>query len=742
MIKFLPFCLLALICAATSASGQVPSEADESESRVLEEIIVTAQKIGEQNRLDVPLSITAIGEEELDRRILRGMDDYLRYVPGTSFIDRGTGRNAAIIRGITSDPGRGGVITGIYVDEIPLQGLGIFETGSPNVGLVDVERVEVLRGPQGTLYGAGSMAGTIRTLTRAPQLDAFDGYIRLGGSDTSGAGGFNSDLRAVVNIPLAEDRFALRAVAYRFDDSGYIDNVATSDPAKIAAAELFNARFSSQPEDRGAQEVEGFRLGALWRVNDQLDIRFAAQGQQTDQDGLPTIDVLQGSYEQSRFARLAGTDEGMADDLELYSLTIQYDAEHWSLLSSSAWVDYEASIDWDVGLFFLDALGGIEPPYWLYQADSNNVFVQELRWSWNADGRWRAVVGAFYEDRDFAFVERINFEGFPDPFDGLFDDDSRFESNAKRESYFADATVSITGQFEATAGYRNYSLDGGGLGSSPEDRQSGDTWKAGLNWRPDSVFLGEESLLYVLWAEGFRPGFEVREPPERCDLDGDGIIDEVGLPWQNIDFDDVSSIEIGYKASFAQQRVAVEAAAFKIDWTGLRIDEVVPAPCASTLPFNAGSAESKGFEFAMSALLTDALQLDLSASWLSAELSEDGLLGAAGSRLPGSPDFNASVGLEYTFETAGRPAWVRGDAAWVGDYYNTLEETLPKIGDYATLNLSGGVDLGQWSLEFFVTNLTDSDALTWANPIWVPYDRESRLRPRTIGIRVGYGFGG
>jgi len=252
----------------------------------------------------------------------------------------------------------------------------------------------------------------------------------------------------------------------------------------------------------------------------------------------------------------------------------------------------------------------------------------------------------------------------------------------------------------------------------------------------------EEPLVYALWSEGFRPGFEINDPPDRCDPDGDNIIDEVGLPWENIDFDDVSSIEVGYKANFAQNRVAFEAAAFKIDWTGIRVDVVVPLPCASTLPFNAGAAESEGFEFALSALLGDSLQLDVSASWLKVELSRDGLLGPAGSRLPGSPDFNAMIGLEYGFDLGGNDAWLRGDVAHVGDYFNTLEETPPMLGDYTTISLSGGVDFGEWSLEVFANNLTDSDDLTWANPIWVPYDRESRLRPRTIGARLGYRFGG
>jgi len=730
-----------ILCTASAVQGQVEDASDADANIVLEEVVVTAQKQGEQNMLDVAMSVSAIGHDELVKRNLQGMNDYLRSEPGTNFIDRGTGRNSVIIRGITSDPGRGGVITGVYIDETPVQGLGLFETGSPDLGLVDIERVEVLRGPQGTLYGAGSMSGTIRTLTRAPELDAFGGYVKLGRSVTSGYGGDNNDVQAVFNIPLIKDELAIRAVAYRFDNGGYIQNVAATDPAKLAGEELFNARLSDSVSGRGALEIKGYRMGALWRVNDSLDIRFTALSQKNDQDGIPTIDVLQGPYEQSRYARLDGSDEGMAGDLQLYSLTINYDAENWSLLSASGWIDSKASIDWDVGLFFLDFMDGVEPPMWIYQADENEVFTQELRWTWDAGGRWKALAGLFYEKRDYVSVDSNHMEGYPDPFEGFFEFYDRFESSGTRRSVFVDVTVDLTDQLEATAGFRSYNIAGGGLFASEGDRQSGETWKLGSNWRPEIAFLGEDPLFYVLWAEGFRPGFEAGKPPDRCDPDGDGIIDEIGLPWQNINFDDVSSLELGYKASFAQHRISVEAAAFDIDWTGLRLDLTVPAPCASTLPFNAGAAESKGFEFALSALLTDRFLMHISASWVSAQLSEDGLLGSAGSRLPGSPEFNASLGLEYGFELGGYSSWVRGDAAYVGDYFNSLEETPPRLGDYTTINLTGGIDFDHWSVEVFVINLTDSNASTWANPIWAPYDRETRLQPRTIGARLGYSFG-
>jgi len=721
------------LVGAAAASAEPGAEVSNSYQSVLEEVIVTAQKRGDEKLLDVAMSISALSSDEIAKRNLKGMNDYLRYEPGTNFIDRGTGRNSAIIRGISSDPGRGGAITGIYIDEIPLQGLDIYDTGSPDLGLVDVERVEVLRGPQGTLYGAGSMSGTVRTLTRAPELDAFGGYAKAGGSVTSGYGNDNNEIEAVVNIPVVDKRFALRVVGYRFDRSGYIKNVGNQDPAKLAAVDLFNARVSDRAGDRGALKTKGFRLGALWRVTDRLDIRFTAIGQQNDQDGIPTIDPLQGSYEQSRFTRLDGSDESMSDDLGIYALTATYTAKNWSLLSATAWTDYRADINWDVGIFFLDYLDGIETPMWIHQATDNELLTEELRWTWDAGGRWRFLLGAFYEHRKGFWIDSNHTEGYPDPYGGFFElPEDHHSFNEKRKSVFGDATFGLTQSLELTGGYRRYRM---------ADRDSGDTWKAGLNWRPQTDLLGEEALVYALWGEGFRPGFQVGDPPSRCDQNNDGIIDVIGLPWNNVISDKLKSLEFGYKASFARRRLSVEAAVFDIDWTGLRVDVVVGSPCGYTLPFNAGAAKSKGLEFEVSALLTDRLKLDVAGSWVNAELSGDSSLGSAGSRLPGSPQFNISLALEYGFELAGHSAWLRCDAAYVGDYYNTLAETAPRLGDYATVDLGAGVDLARWSLELYVKNLTDSDALTWANPIFAPYDRQSRLRPRTIGARLGYRFG-
>jgi len=745
------FLLLFLSGYGLSSWGQ----ATESDSEdiygppVLEEIIVTAQKIGEQNLLDVPLSVTAIGEDELARRNIKGMDDYLRFQPGTNFVDRGVSRNSAIIRGITADPGRGGAIAGVYIDETPVQGLG-FAGGSPDLKLVDVERVEVLRGPQGTLYGGGSMSGTVRTLTRAPDTSAFEGWVRLGGSETAGFGGFNSEAEAMINLPLADERFALRGVVYRFDNSGYIRNVGTTDPIKVNSASVFETRLNDRVNDRGNDTYKGYRIGALWHATDRLDIRLTAMGQKIEQDGFPTTDWRQAPFEQSRFARLDGRDENLFDDFKLYSILVDYAAENWSLLSSTSWTDYDYGFNWDVGLFFLDALDGLEPPYWLYQGGPADVFTQELRWNWDAGGRWRILVGAFYQDQNLGFDQNLNWESSPelDPFDGFFVHIDRGDDDIEQTSVFADANYQLSDQWELTAGVRRYQFDvsnrwrSGGNDDTVKSSETGNSWKAGVNWYTETLALGEAPLIYATWSQGFRPGRPVGPAPSNCDLDGDGIIDENGLQWRDIESDELDSLELGYKTEFAQRRVSAQTAVFDISWDGIPIDIAVGGSCASTLPFNAGSARSRGFEFALSALLTDSLQLDLTASWVNAELTEDAPgVGMDGDRLPGSPEYNTALGLEYDFQWGGFPGWARSDLSWVGGYYSTLQKDPPKLGDYLTVDLATGMAFDHWSVDLYVQNLTDEAALTWANPIWAPYPRGSVLRPRTFGARVGYRFG-
>jgi outer membrane cobalamin receptor len=201
--------------AGSICAGAVVAE-DYPDAPALEEIIVTAQKRGAESLQDVAMSAAVISSELIDLKQLVGMNDYLRILPSVNFQEYGAGRSTIIIRGTTADPMLGTQTTGVYIDEVPLGGMGDFETSSPELKLVDVNRVEVLRGPQGTLYGSGSVGGAVRIITEQPQLDEFSGSVAGSWSYTAGQGSENYDAQGVINIPLKEDVFALRAVAYYF----------------------------------------------------------------------------------------------------------------------------------------------------------------------------------------------------------------------------------------------------------------------------------------------------------------------------------------------------------------------------------------------------------------------------------------------------------------------------------------------------------------------------------------------
>ena len=228
--------ILAMAVGLFAGAGSVPGAFAEgvTEQGRIDEILVTATK-RETSLQDTAMSISAIGGDAIAKQNLVSMDDYLRNVPGVSFQDRGAGQNSIVIRGMATNPQLDtGSTAGAYFGETPVANMrgpaSLDAGGNADVKLVDIERVEVLRGPQGTLYGAGSMAGTVRIIPNAPKLDALEGSIATRYSNTADAGGDSYSVQAVINIPVIEDKLAVRGVAYRFDNSGFVDNVAASQP--------------------------------------------------------------------------------------------------------------------------------------------------------------------------------------------------------------------------------------------------------------------------------------------------------------------------------------------------------------------------------------------------------------------------------------------------------------------------------------------------------------------------------
>ena len=382
-------------------------EAATSQSAI-DEIIVTANK-REQSLQDTAMSISAIGNDEIYKKGLVSMEDYLGSVPGVSMIDRGVGRNAIIIRGISADPTFGDPTTGVYFGDTPVTGSSFFG-GNSDIKLVDIERIEVLRGPQGTLYGAASLAGTVRNIPNQPNMEDIGGEIKLGLSAMAKEGSDGNSVVGTVNLPIIEEKLALRASAYRFENSGYIKNVAGSDAGKTAIANAFNApELALNQDDIGASEYIGGRVALRWEPTEELDLTLTYLTQDLEQNGLPEVELQQGQYEQARlqlgpFAPKGS--EGLVDDIDLTNIVLNYDFGWAILTSSSSWYEEDSARYTDLSVFTAF-------PFTQQPERRVDVFAEEFRIASQFDGPLQFIAGIYYEDIENVFDLTNFYAGDP-----------------------------------------------------------------------------------------------------------------------------------------------------------------------------------------------------------------------------------------------------------------------------------------------------------------------------------------
>ena len=551
--------------SATSVIGQEAGGGQETDGGfVLEEIVVTATK-RETSLQDTAMSISAIGSEGIDKRNLVGMGDYLNTVPGVTMQDRGASQNSVIIRGIASDPQLEESTVGIYFGETPVTGLGSTTSGdlsgSADIKFVDIERIEVLRGPQGTLYGSGSMGGTVRVIPASPNLEELEGKVVARYSETGGDGGNNHMLQGVANIPLIDDQLAIRAVVYKFDNSGYIKNVAASQPEGGGPGFESAIQATGVAKDRGdvgSDEYTGYRLSGLWQPLEDLKITLSYLQQDIEQDGVPEVNPgLQGDFQQVRLGVGPGGShyEFMENEIEITNALIEYDFGWASLSSSSSWADYTATNENDISFFmFIPASSRFE--------SDDELFVEELRLTSQLDGDVQFVLGAYYEDSEYTSAGPTRWTGDPalagpDPFI-WFTGQNR---NTDQLAIFGEITYDFTEQLAVTLGARHFDYDqdytssftmGSGLPDVSEEKpqeETGETYKINISYTPD-----DESLLYFQWAEGFRLGSTTAPLSPACDVDNDGILDDVGFPAPDtIDSDTSESFELGFKTQIGDR---------------------------------------------------------------------------------------------------------------------------------------------------------------------------------------------
>ncbi len=752
--------------AGEESKGQAGAHAQAQETPAkssVEEIIVTATKRAERLQ-DVPMSIAVIGSQDIERRGLIGMEDYLRSIPGVSQVDLGVRSNGIVIRGISTQPAFENINTGItvgsYFDETSITGAAGLSAGGIDIRPVDIERIEVLRGPQGTAYGSSSLSGTLRIIPKKPQLDRFAGKVAAAYSDTGGFGGDNTMLQGVLNIPIVADKFAVRAVGYRYDDSGFYRNVAGIDPIALARAQaggITNLVSGYVQDDVGRMLSTGGRLSALWQATANLSLSMNFLTQKLEQDGLPESGSrfgATGKYEQTRYPILSSRaqirgETGEASDTrsDLANIVLNYDFGWAALTSAASWIESTTAGAVDYFQFFPVPLGN-------HGASDFKSFSNETRVASRLAGRFQFLVGVFYENmRENRYSQTLYAPGAPVPNPYGTDPayNGEFNRPVEQRALFGEISYDLTDKLTATVGGRYFkyekdedSLTEGGLIGVPfgtasvthlQSSESHSKFKASLRYEPT-----EKAMLYGSWSQGFRLGRPTSGVFASCDGDNDGLIDGTGISvasTRRVDSDFLDNYEIGGKFTLFDRRLMIDTAVYHIDWTGMPANVLVGS-CPLTFQANAGEATSDGAELQITAWLRDGLKIDIGGGYTKAELTQDVPLQGwrSGDRLPGSPRFSANLAAQYDFNVAGYGAFIRADSFYVGRFYGDFRQTAPGVGDYVKVDARAGVSIRNVSVELFVRNMTNEQAFTWVTttPSWLV------MRPRTVGVQVGYAF--
>ncbi len=695
----------------------------------IEEIIVTATK-REQSLIEVPMSVTVFSGASLERMNADRFADYAGQVPGLTLNPNGGNTAKFAIRGITTSTSQSNTQApvAIYHDDLPvLNSFAPFVT--PDLRLFDIKRVEILRGPQGTLFGSGALGGAIRVITNKPVLNDYAGKATTSLSTTKG-GDPSYAFNAMANIPLVEDRLALRMVAYYRKDGGYVDNIVRNE------------------KDTDSQDSIGGRVMLKWEPIETLSVLATVNAQKDSPDDR-SFTFVNGPVDQND----SFTAEPAKLDFITANLVVNYDLGFAALTSSSTFFTRNESLRNDVTPAFqpvvasLGLAGGI-----LDQLDGDtNGWAQEVRLASQGETRLRWLLGVFLitADRDSVEAVRTNgvdsvleMIGFPTagagfPTDTIFG--SIIDIRTTEKAVFGEATYHLTDRFLATFGMRWFGNrqklvagTGGFLaaGIPATDRKKTEdaiTPKFSLAYRPD-----DNMNFYVQAAKGYRVGQNNFALP---------VIP--GIPPTPEDYgpDRLWNYEIGVKASLFERRLNLETAAFYIDWKDIQLQQ------RNALGFifidNAGKASSKGVEFSLSYLSGRGLNLGTSLTYNKTKLKsvENGVNALVGDRLPGTPKFKLSNFVQLLLDwRAGVPGFVRIDHNYSSSAFTELNNpTSPKTDRFNTLNVNIGAYFGDWELDIFARNLTNSHRI--ANIINVAGRLSAvRIKPRQIGVSLRAGF--
>jgi outer membrane receptor protein involved in Fe transport len=730
--------VLAVAVFGVPASLQAQESAEGSESVALEEIVVTARKRTE-SMFDVPLSITVLSEEFIENLGAQDFTNLVPTVPSLNAYQNGPGRTRLYIRGIANGAGndndtQNGETVSIYLDEIPIS-LGAM---NPELALFDLQRVEVLRGPQGTLYGAGSMAGTIRQVSNKPNLSEVEGKVEAGVSTIAhGSGGYT--FKGLINAPVVTDKFAIRASAYYTDFGGYIDNVLTGE------------------KDVNDGTTKGLRIAARWMINENFTADFSFFHHDYSDNGRPE-DLDETPFLSRNYPSFDGYD----DEMQIYNMTLNYDLGWGEIVSSTSYFDRTVINRRSLDLLFELALPPGITPHELIDTTDLSVFAQEVRLASTTDKPLQWTVGMYLDQKDTFYLNTfpvpgadevlgVPSEAFGAPADHLFYgyDDLTVDTYA----FFGEAYYTIN-KFTITGGLRYFNwkqnidfyqsgLFNGGANSDPrpQGKTDGVNPKLGLSYD-----VNDDLMLYGQLSRGFRYGGINGAIPESVCADELDEVEREGGDVRFFDPDKLWNFEIGAKGTAADGSVSYSASYFYIKWEDMQTSRSFD--CGFGFRENVGKANSQGVELELHAALSERWVVGFGGAYVDAALSEDvPNLGAEdGDQVPYVPKLSFSASADYVFPvTDTLDGFFWADVQYIGDRHTEFNHdpttNYRKMDAYTVANLRTGVRWDGFDVSLYVHNVFDDDGVIRAlrRPPFDP-DAVIHTQPRTIGVMLRKSF--
>jgi outer membrane receptor protein involved in Fe transport len=725
----------------------------EEDNNLIEEVLVTAGKRGEVSLLDIPMSIQAITGDDLDRRGIYDFEDYASQISGMSFENQGPGDKKYILRGVQST---GASTVGVYFDDIVITSNHRQDGGGrqPDIRLVDMERLEVLKGPQGTLYGASSMAGTIRMITNKPDATEFSGSVSGGIGSTKDAhkADYNTDM--YLNIPIVQDKFAIRVVGYKDRVGGYIDDTLDYGIGGLGA------------DGVDETDIEGARIAARWNISDNVTFDAMWMHQEINTVGATWYHPDFGREEQRNYQLLPWEEK-----LNAYNFALEWVASHGTFTATHSYMDRDIFYRFAATRILCGLFTGRDPGCFGYdisdvalnyngflrQPQDRSIRTTEVRYATNWSGRFQFVGGFFFQKEESEFNSRVQFAGIDggelpasDPVNLLVN--RKVIGEIDQKALFGEFTFDITDRLTGLVGFRAFDFEVDEVGQNLERRCCPDgsdpvvtnsseddiSPKFGLTYA-----FSDEMNMYAAYSEGFRVGGN-NEP--------DFNTGASAPPYTS---DTLTAFELGFKGMFLDGALRMDAAIYRMDWSDLQTRIVYPVPGNPNFQVlgNVGEARIQGIEAGMTWVPSRATDFLVGGNitHLKAELTEDAPIGTGtfpgqdGDRIPDVPEFTANAFFEY-----GKPvfsSWemlARLDWSYVGKSYRTFRPDDPRNreqGDYSRVDFRLMFeDQESYRLSFFIDNLLDEDGvITWfVDASLRRPDEVYGMRPRTIGVRFEY----